>query len=190
MQIIAGKARRIVLDAPPGLAVRPTSGRAREALFSSLGDFSGMSVADLFAGSGALGLEAASRGAARVAFVEKERRHLACIETNGAKVSRAGAECELQLIPGDVMSGAFRRIRFTPELIFCDPPYADSAVFFQKLMPALVEWAPEARIVWELPDSPGAAGDFLRLIDADWQLRRFGSTDFLLRRPERPAAAG
>ena len=70
MNIISGKARRILLTVPKGMAVRPTSVRARKALFDSLGDFSGANVVDLFSGSGSLGLEAASRGAAKVVMVE------------------------------------------------------------------------------------------------------------------------
>ncbi len=182
MRIVAGIARSIVLSTPAGQAVRPTIGRAREALFSSLGDFGGLRVVDLFAGSGALGLEAASRGAAEVAFIERDRRHAAVIEENVEKVQRAGAGFLDQVIVGDVLTGAFRRVRFEPDLVIADPPYAESAVYFHKLAQALVEWAPGAKIVWELPDYPGAAGDFLRHKLEGWELRRFGGTDFFIRK--------
>ncbi len=80
MRIIAGAWRGRSLEAPPGQATRPTSDRAREGLFSMLasrlGSFKGLEVADLFAGTGALGLEALSRGAAQCSFVEKDRTAL------------------------------------------------------------------------------------------------------------------
>ena len=71
MRVIAGASKGRPLKAPPGRDTRPTADRVREALFSILGDVAGLRVLDLFAGSGALGLEALSRGAAAVTFVER-----------------------------------------------------------------------------------------------------------------------
>ena len=87
MQIIAGKARSLELSAPPGIGVRPTAGRSRKALFDSIGGaLAGSCVLDLFSGSGALALEAASRGAAVLWMVESNSRHAAVIEENIRKI--------------------------------------------------------------------------------------------------------
>jgi len=120
MRIIAGKWRGRTLDAPPGLSTRPTADRARETLFSMLssrlGSFEDLRVADLFAGSGALGFEALSRGAASATFVENDSRAVAAIRRN---VEKLGAEAM-------ILSGsAFALPRSQPfDLIFADPPYA------------------------------------------------------------------
>jgi 16S rRNA (guanine966-N2)-methyltransferase len=119
MRIIAGKWRGRPLVAPPGEATRPTADRVREALFSMLasriGSFESLRVADLFAGSGALGLEALSRGAAHCVFVDKDRSALDAIRANLAKL---GAEA-------DVLPGAAETIRIPGpiDLAFLDPPY-------------------------------------------------------------------
>jgi 16S rRNA (guanine966-N2)-methyltransferase len=119
MRIIAGRWRGRKLIAPAGLATRPTSERAREALFSMLasriGSFEGLRVADLFAGSGALGLEALSRGAAHCTFVEREREAVAAIRANIAALGAAG-----EIVPGDA---ATARIAGPIDLAFLDPPY-------------------------------------------------------------------
>src|SRR3954463_12948610 len=94
MRIIAGRWRGRPLLAPTGQATRPTADRAREALFSMLasrlGSFEGLRVADLFAGSGALGLEALSRGAAHCTFVETDRAALDAIRRNIAALGASG----------------------------------------------------------------------------------------------------
>ena len=89
MRISAGKARGIVLNVPPGLSVRPTAGRARQALFDSIGDLSGLTILDLCAGSGGIGLEAASRNAGTVVFVENLSKNIRIIEENIEKVRKA-----------------------------------------------------------------------------------------------------
>lgn len=120
MRIIAGDWRGRKLVAPPGRLTRPTSDRTRETLFSMLasrvGNFDGLRVADLYAGSGALGLEALSRGAVEARFVETDREALAAIRANvealkaKATVSPTSAE---RLPPVD----------FPFDLILADPPY-------------------------------------------------------------------
>ena len=119
MRIVAGKRRGRVLEAPPGLATRPTADRVRETLFSMLasrlGGFEGLHVADLFAGSGALGFEALSRGAASATFVETDVDAAATIRRNAAKL---GVEPRL------MSSSAFALPPSEPfDLIFADPPY-------------------------------------------------------------------
>lgn len=119
MRIIAGAWRGRPIVAPKGAATRPTSDRAREALFSMLasrlGSFEGLAVADLFAGSGALGLEALSRGAAHCTFVESDRAALDAIRAN---LAAFGAD-------GEVRPGAAEHVRLPRpvDLAFLDPPY-------------------------------------------------------------------
>ena len=86
MNIVAGKARGVELVVPEGIPVRPTATRVRKALFDSLGDMTGMRVVDLCAGSGALALEALSRGAAAAVMVELNAEHIRYIEENIRRV--------------------------------------------------------------------------------------------------------
>lgn len=121
MRIIAGEWRGRPLVAPDGMATRPTADRVRETLFSMLtsrlGEFTDLRVADLFAGSGALGFEALSRGAAHCTFVERESAAIAAIRANAA---RLGAESRIATVTADAM----RLPRGGPfDLIFADPPY-------------------------------------------------------------------
>jgi 16S rRNA (guanine966-N2)-methyltransferase len=124
VRIIAGKWRGRALIAPAGLATRPTSDRAREALFSMLqsrlGSFEGLRVADLFAGTGALGLEALSRGAAHCLFVERDRSAIDAIRTNIARLGAVG-----EVLPGAVESA---RIPGPIDLAFLDPPYGSGLI--------------------------------------------------------------
>lgn len=121
MRIIAGQWRGRKLHAPPGLATRPTADRTRETLFSMLasrlGSFEGLSVADLFAGSGALAFEALSRGAARATLVETDAAARRVISGNAALL---GAEvrilaCSALRLPATDMPF---------DLVLADPPYA------------------------------------------------------------------
>jgi 16S rRNA (guanine966-N2)-methyltransferase len=122
MRIIAGEWRGRVIEAPPGMATRPTADRVRETLFSMLasrlGSFEDLRVADLFAGSGALGFEALSRGAASATFVESDARAAAIIRRNAEKL---GASDRAQVLG----NSALALPRAKPfDLIFADPPYA------------------------------------------------------------------
>jgi 16S rRNA (guanine966-N2)-methyltransferase len=126
VRIIAGDWRGRRIEAPKGEATRPTADRTRETLFnmltSRLGSFDGLKVADLFAGSGALGLEALSRGAAHCLFVENDRAALDAIRAN-AKSLEAGARASVEA--GSVM--ALRAAREPLDLILLDPPYGTGA---------------------------------------------------------------
>ncbi len=120
MRIIAGKWRGRPIDAPPGLATRPTADRVRETLFSMLasrlGSFEDLRVADLFAGSGALGLEALSRGAHSATFVENDVKAAATIRRNAERL-----EASVQVLTGSALALP----RSEPfDLIFADPPYS------------------------------------------------------------------
>lgn len=126
MRIIAGEWKRCQLRAPAGDATRPTADRTRETLFSMLvsrlGTFAGLSVADMFAGSGALGLEALSRGAASCLFVEQDAAAIRCLRQNIAAL-RAQQQCDV--VAGSVMSLA--KAREPRDLILLDPPYGTNA---------------------------------------------------------------
>src|SRR5262245_55849895 len=90
MRVIAGSLGGRRLSSPHGRATRPTSDRVKEALFSMLGDIEGQAVVDLYAGTGALGIEAISRGASRAVFVENDRAALAALQTNLKNLGLAG----------------------------------------------------------------------------------------------------
>lgn len=122
-RIIAGQARGRTLVAPKGVDTRPTTDRAKEALFSSWSTRFGLedtNVLDLFAGSGALGLEAASRGAAKVVLVENDPRALAAIEKNVATVGHP----DVQVAGMKVSSylAGLPSVKF--DRVIADPPYA------------------------------------------------------------------
>jgi 16S rRNA (guanine966-N2)-methyltransferase len=182
MNIISGIARRIELTVPAGLAVRPTSVRARKALFDSLGDFTDANVVDLFAGCGALGLEAASRGAAKVVLVENTRKHCVTIEENVGKVCKAGVRSEILVMPADALRGTYRLKVPEPDIIFADPPYPVSVECFEYLMgdKRFIEWAKGSYLIWEIPSEAGAVGKFMNHPLLTSQVKRFGSTQFLV----------
>ena len=117
MRIVAGEYGGRRLHAPRGTRTRPTADRVREALFSMLGDVSGARVLDLYAGSGALGIEALSRGAASAVFVERDARAAATI-TRNLDALGADAEVRRQDALRFLASGAGPF-----DLVFCDPPY-------------------------------------------------------------------
>lgn len=154
MRIIAGLWRGRRLVAPAGDSTRPTADRARETLFSMLtsrlGGFTDLRVADLFAGSGALGLEALSRGAASCMFVENDRAATASIESNIAALSASGAT----LRHGSALSPATMAEPF--DLILIDPPYAQENV--GALLDLLVDkgWTGPATIITIETGSPVA----------------------------------
>ncbi|WP_374293729.1 16S rRNA (guanine(966)-N(2))-methyltransferase RsmD [Sphingomonas sp.] len=124
MRVIAGQWRGRPLVAPKGDATRPTADRTREALFSMLtarlGSFEGLAVADLFAGSGALGIEALSRGAASCLFVEQDRAALDALRANLAKLE----------VRADVRATSVLALGQAPaplDLVLMDPPYGTGA---------------------------------------------------------------
>jgi 16S rRNA (guanine966-N2)-methyltransferase len=120
MRVVAGELRGRRIEAPTGLATRPTTDMAREAVFNALNSLDlirGAAVADLFAGSGALGIEALSRGAAHCTFVERDRNALRTLRGNLAAL---GLEERCKVVPGDasVLAGAL-----DVDIVLADPPY-------------------------------------------------------------------
>lgn len=121
MRVIAGSRRSIRLTTVKGEQVRPTTDRIKETLFNILQPYlAGCSFLDLFSGSGAIGIEALSRGAKEAVLVERDREALACIRAN-LKATRF--ESEAQVKEGDVLT-VLRTLQHEPfDLIFLDPPY-------------------------------------------------------------------
>jgi 16S rRNA (guanine966-N2)-methyltransferase len=144
VRVVAGEFKGRRLSAPRGTRTRPTADRVREALFSMLGDVEGARVLDLYAGSGALGIEALSRGADSAVFVERDPNAVAAIERNLAAI---GVDAELVR---DDVARFLARADGEFELVFCDPPYDSAARLAGMLaerLPAVT--APQARIVTE-----------------------------------------
>jgi len=144
VRVVAGEFKGRRLAAPRGRRTRPTADRVREAIFSMLGDVSGARVLDLYAGSGALGIEALSRGAESAVFVERDRAALAALARN---LEATGA-------PGEVrrqdVARFLARQEGTFDLVFCDPPYDGAPAIAATLAAALPEILDEdARIVTE-----------------------------------------
>lgn len=122
-RVIAGELGGRVLKVPRGLATRPTGAKVREALFNVLGDVAGAKVLDLYAGSGALSIEALSRGAAQAVLVEHDRAALACIRDN---VGALGLTARASVVPLRLPRALARALVHGPfDLVLCDPPWAD-----------------------------------------------------------------
>lgn len=119
MRIIAGEARGRMLTSPNTLAVRPTSDRVRESLFSILGDLKGAIVVDGFAGTGALGCEALSRGAGFCYFIERDQRAVSVVQEN---IRRVGGGDRSTVLYGS-FEDQLEYIDHDPDLWLLDPPY-------------------------------------------------------------------
>jgi len=151
-RIIGGQARGRRLQTPSGAATRPTSDRVREALFSSVeswcGSLSGLRFLDLYAGSGAVGLEAWSRGAGAVTLVESDRRTAALVGANARTLGFSQAE----VIASAVATALGRRPAAPYDVVFLDPPYPLEEASVAADLAALVEhgWlVPGALVVVE-----------------------------------------
>ncbi len=145
MRVIAGRLGGRQLLAPKGWQVRPTSERVREALFSALGDISGFVVADLYCGTGALGIEAISRGATSAVLVDNDTRPAM------GNVHNLGLVDEIELVRGDAVDWlSTQNGRRVFDLILIDPPYrmaTDAAARLDSVLPEML--APGGRVVVE-----------------------------------------
>jgi 16S rRNA (guanine966-N2)-methyltransferase len=150
MRVIAGRYGGRRLTAPKGRTTRPTSDRVREALFAMLGEIEGARVLDLFAGTGALGIEALSRGAREVVFVERDRAAIGALQSNLAALGLSGEQAQLRREhAGEALKWARKR-KETYDLILIDPPYGRVREWEPRLRSALVRLlAPGARVVVE-----------------------------------------
>lgn len=184
MRIIAGEWRGRKLVAPEGDATRPTADRTRETLFSMLvsrlGSFEGLAVADLFAGSGALGLEALSRGAASCVFVEQASAAIRALRSNIASL-RTQARCDVRAASVLALGPAKRPL----DLILLDPPYGSGAgaVALDRL--ARLGWIGEA--TWVSLETAADEEPRIRALEAVAD-RRVGKARITLLRM--PAATG
>jgi 16S rRNA (guanine(966)-N(2))-methyltransferase RsmD len=153
MRIIAGTHRGHRIAAPKGRDTRPTSDRVRENAFNLIGPVEDAEVLDLFAGSGAMGLEALSRGAARATFVESDRDASRVINANLDKLRLRGTVLQLDVVR------VLQQERSRYDLVLCDPPYDYDR---GRLAPHLAKLlTPDGLLVWETssradpPEVPG-----------------------------------
>ena len=183
MRVVAGTAKGRRLTAPRGERTRPTADRVKEALFSSLGPrLPGASVLDLFAGSGALGIEALSRGAAHATFVERDRRALSALRGN---LEVTGLTERATVVADDVVrtlrDGAPPGAPY--DVVCCDPPYAIPPGVLAGVLAALAgHLAPDAVVTVEA-DRRAPAPDWPPGVIAD-ATRRYGDTVIHVARAE------
>ncbi len=170
MRIVGGTLRGRVLRAPAGADTRPTSEKVREAIFNILPDVEGMQVLDLFAGSGALGIEALSRGAAHATFVDQAKGALGSVKTN---LRDLAIEARATVLSGDAVALAGRHAPAAPwGLVFIDPPYRSDLAL--RSATALANLAEQAVVVIEHDRRnapPERIGSLLRTDE-----RRYGDT--------------
>ena len=170
VRIVGGRWKRTPLPVPQLEGLRPTPDRVRETLFNWLGqELRGRTCLDLFAGTGALGLEAASRGAAQVWLVESDRRAARAI---AAVLERLDANGVATLVAGDALAALAKAresgTRF--DVVFLDPPFGRG--WLQRVLPALTGLlAPGARVYVE-SDAALAQADVDRLLGPGWEILR------------------
>jgi 16S rRNA (guanine966-N2)-methyltransferase len=170
--VIAGAYGGRRLEAPRGQATRPTADRVREALFSILGDVQQLEILDLFAGSGALGIEALSRGAARAVFVERAPRALDALRANLDALGIDRDRAEVRALDARAAARTARTRGETYDLVFLDPPYRQAAGFGRALSESLAALlASGGRIVGE-SDRRAPMNLALPVVDE----RRYGDT--------------
>jgi 16S rRNA (guanine966-N2)-methyltransferase len=172
MRVVAGRLGGRRLQAPRGPAVRPTSDRVREALFSILGPLDGARVLDLFAGSGALAIEALSRGAAGATLVERDARAVRVIRANLEALGLGPEEARVVHAPAAAALQDASARGDTYDLVLLDPPYRDAPALGRELSPALPAVLRDgARVVTE--------SDRRAPLDLGWPVereRRYGDT--------------
>jgi 16S rRNA (guanine966-N2)-methyltransferase len=168
MRIVSGRLGGRRITAPPGTDTRPTADRVREALFSALGPLDGVRALDLFSGSGALAIEALSRGAASAVLVEKDARAARVISGNLAALDLAAPEAILRRRDALAALRDAREAGETYDLVFLDPPYRLATGLGPGLAEALAPvLAPGARVIGESDrrtplDLPGLSTTFER----------------------------
>lgn len=182
MRIIAGQRRGHKFDGPRGNSTRPTSDLVREALFNIVGEaIEGFAVVDLFAGTGALGLEALSRGAAHAIFVERNRENVALIHRN---IATLRYEDRGRVMTADAYRWArgFEPLDDEPMAVFLDPPYREFEIHAAKMNQLLQE------LVKKLPARSIIAVESRRALDEEvlpdldqWDVRRYGGTQMAIR---------
>ena len=178
MRVIGGRLGGRRLAAPRGRTTRPTSDRVREATFALLGSVDGARVLDLFAGTGALGIEALSRGAERAVFVERDARAARVLRENLAALALEQPQAQVREAEALVALRSARDRGDKYDLVFIDPPYRhlpDLERALNDLLPALL--APSARVVTESDKRSR-----LELAAATELERRYGDTTIRIHR--------
>ena len=176
MRVIAGTHGGRTLDAPRGRATRPTSDRVREAVFAILGDITDARVLDLYAGSGALAIEALSRGAAQATLVDSAPSAVQTIHRN---LSRLSIDAEVVRSDALRFCATASRAEREYDLVFLDPPYRHDSALGRELTTALAPLlSPEGRVVAE-SDRRHPLGVSLHLLDE----RRYGDTVIQIHAP-------
>lgn len=175
MRIIGGEARSRLIDAPKGMDTRPTQDKVRESLFNILQwDLEGRIVLDLFAGSGALGLEALSRGAAYAVFVDNSPQAARIAKSN---VDRLGFQDKAKVIRADwhaAVSTLAPHLKGGFDLVFLDPPYrmADTGEMCSHMLQCHILKAGSLIVIEHAASTPPRLGAAFRATD----LRRYGDT--------------
>jgi 16S rRNA (guanine966-N2)-methyltransferase len=184
MRISGGQARGVTLTVPKGDAVRPATDGLRQAVFSSLAArVPGAVFLDLFAGSGAYGLEALSRGANGGTFVEKNAKAAACLRQNIASVCKSLKRDGqvVKVLQGDVLEWTLNAVETPPDLVFVDPPYEIIETVAPKIFARLSELLKPVQdpvVVFEMPGE-------ITLDPAGWTcVKRLGGSG-----PRQPAVA-
>jgi 16S rRNA (guanine966-N2)-methyltransferase len=183
MRIIAGQRRGHKIDGPkPTAEMRPTSDFVRESLFNMVGGLmEGMTAIDLFAGTGAIGLEALSRGAERAIFVERDREAVALIHRNIATL-RYQDRTQVRLADAYRWAKNFQPADDRPFAVFLDPPYREvehRGRQMNQLISALVQKLPADSLV-ALEAGRDLGEELLPDLDA-WDVRRYGETQIAIR---------
>lgn len=171
MRIVGGTLGGRVVRAPAGQTTRPTSEKVREAIFNILPAVEDLRVLDLFAGSGAMGIEALSRGAAHVTFVDRDRRALDVLRGN---LKELGLADRATILAQDALAAARRPPAVPWQLVFVDPPYASDLAARAVLALSPESLAPGARIVIEHDRRHGPPEPLGSLLRTDQ--RRYGDT--------------
>jgi 16S rRNA (guanine966-N2)-methyltransferase len=186
VRVVAGEARGRRLVAPEGRDTRPTLDRVREAVFNALGSLGavdGARVLDLYAGSGALGIEALSRGAAHTTFVDTDRAARQAIEQN---LAATGLADRSEVVTADAVAHLRRHVEQTGlsyDLVLLDPPYATDDESWATLLGLVSSVAPDAVVVVESDRSPPAPDGWHALRE-----KRYGGTLVsVLRTPSLPS---
>jgi 16S rRNA (guanine966-N2)-methyltransferase len=173
MRVVAGRLRGRTLVAPRGTQTRPTSDRVREAVFSIVGPIDGLRVLDLFAGSGAMGIESLSRGAAEATLVDSSAASVAAIRRN---LRELGLRATVSQEKVEAFLERARRAGRQYDLVFVDPPYSRAGSLSQRLSEALAPVLAEgARVVAESDRRKP-----LELSLAPVDRRRYGDTLILI----------
>lgn len=157
MRVIAGELGGRRLQAPAGRVTRPTSDRVREAVFGMLGNVDGVRVLDLFAGTGALGIEALSRGARRAVFVERDAGVVKVLKANLAALGIAPEAAEVRRADALEALRSAKTGQETYDLVFIDPPYGRARPAPSASGPPIGDrWGPELSAILPALLSPGA----------------------------------